>query len=404
MKRFIILTTTIRMMGGAQMYAANKLRYYEQLGWKPDIYFYNEGPIRIHYLKQFSRNLLQELSNPFLSSSEKLKREIIEKVIDNSSEEDELLFECHTPQLAYWGEYLAKNVNGKNTVFLIAESFPKFTNGELNFFEFKYKRKELLNTSSKSLKLIFQRIYDIQRFPEPEIQIDAYCNNVVDYEPTILPLEVTNADYTILSIGRLDKEYIKPTLDQLLKFIRNFDNIRFNLVFIGGDIENIMNDYIRHLFNNCKNVSLHLLGYLFPIPYDWLNISDVSIASANSVLVSANEGIPTIAIDTQDLQPMGVYGYTTNNYWTREDEPQNSIYDLLIDILIEKKFSKKDVEINRLDNLDLHLKPHIDFLNTSDKKKVFFDLESLYSNKEEALRLFKRKIKKMCIKLKLLKY
>lgn len=386
MKRFIVLTTTIRNMGGAQMYAANKLQFFEHLGWKPEIYFHNEGPVKIGYFKQFEGNLIPELLRPFIEFSKKEKERIAERILGEVKETDEILFECHTPDLAYWGEYLAKKANGKNTIYLLEEAFPKFRKREVDFYEFKYDRKELLNSVEESLRRIFHSRYNSEmQNSDSQYQIRAYCENVIDYTPIALPSEVKEADYSIISIGRLDKPYIKPMLDEILKFAGTHKDKTFNFIVVGGDWENKMNEYIKELFGEMKNVRLFLLGYIFPIPYDWVKVSDVSIASSNSILVSANEGVPTIGIDIHDYQPIGVYKHTTNNLWARENEPQIPLSEWLEEVLIKGKYPKKLEEHNMADELAEHLKPHLDKLNDSAKSKEYYDVEKMYSVGEKII-------------------
>lgn len=379
MKRFIILTSTIRNMGGAQMYAANKLAYYESLGWKPDIFFHNEGPVRINYLKQFEGNLIPELIRPFRSCSREFHEIIAHRILYRFDKDDEILIECHTPELAYWGEYLAQKARGKNTIYLLEENFPRFTKGELDFYEFKYSRRELMNSFSESLSRIFQGRYDEVHHVGHDPNIKAYCDNVLDYTPIDIPMEVRKASYSIISIGRLDKPYIKPMLDEIYKFSQKHTDKIINLIVAGGDLHNLMPDYIKEKFSSAKNVQLSLLGYIIPIPYDWIKISDVSIASSNSILVSANEGVPTIGIDIHDFQPIGIYGYTTNNLWTRENEPVVSISEWLESVLIKGEFKKKLVNNHAKDDVAEHLKPHYDLLMASDKTKEYYDVEGMYS-------------------------
>lgn len=378
MKRFIILTTTIRNMGGAQMYAANKMQYFKHLGWKPEIYFHSKGPVKIGYFKQFEGNLIPELLRPFIEFGKQEREQIAHRILGDFKESDEILLECHTPELAYWGEYLAKKCNGKNTVYLLEEAFPKFTAREVDFYEFKFDRKELLN-SVEECRRIFTNRYDETKHGVDKYHIRAYCDNVIDYTPIQLPVEVKEADHSIISIGRLDKPYIKPMLDEVLKFTGEHKDKIFNLIVVGGDWENKMNDYIRDLFSKRENVRLFLLGYIFPIPYDWVKISDVSIASSNSILVSANEGVPTIGIDIHDHQPIGVYKHTTDNLWHRENEPMTPLSEWLEEVLIKGKYPKKLIEHNLADELGEHLKPHLDKLNDSAKSKEYFDVENMYS-------------------------
>ena len=66
-----------------------------------------------------------------------------------------------------------------------------------------------------------------------------------------------------------------------------------------------------------------------------------------------NEGIPTIAIDGNDYDAIGVLGYTTNNCLFRnEHEPRIKIIDLLKDILESKNYSRKKIDNYKIEKLD----------------------------------------------------
>lgn len=403
MKRFIILSSTIRNMGGAQMYAANKLEYYERLGWKPDIYYYDIGPIRIEYLRQFESNYVPELKKHLRRCNKKEINKALGIILGNNYSEDDILIECHMPPLALWGELIADRSNGKNTVFLIEENLPRFTNAELSFYVFKFSRKEMLNSGENGLKRILQKKYDAIKYSDYNYSIKPYCSNVVDYTPIQLPEDVRNAEYSILSIGRLDKPYIKPMLKEILIFTEKHSDKRFNLIIIGGDLRNEMAEYIKNMFSCHKNVQLYLLGYIFPIPYDWISISDVAIAMSNSVLVSANEGIPSINLDIQDMEPIGVYGYTTENLWRRKDEEKKNIVLWLEEILIKRTFVKTGVKHDRYEELAKNLAPHLELLNMSSNTKEYFDVLHMYSYVDKFVFFLKRLILPVYLKLNKIK-
>lgn len=361
------------------MYAANKLAYFESLGWKPDMYYYDYGLVRIEYLKQFEGNYLPELKKPLRSSSKKEINRVLDSVMKGQGADDEILIECHMPALALWGELIAARSKGKNTIFLIEESLPRFSKAEVDFYEYKIGRKELLSSGEKRLKSILGRRYDAQKYGAYNFNLKPYCNNVVDYTPVKLPDEISDAEYSIISVGRLDKPYIKPMLDEILVFVKEYNRVHFNLIVVGDDHKFKMSNYIKGLFAEEHNISLFLLGYVFPVPYDWVKIADVSIASSNSILVTADEGIPTIGIDIGDNLPIGIYGQNTNNLWRRKDEPVRSISQWLDDILIKKMYTKNLQPNKRGKDLETHLKAHVDFLESSDQSKEYYDVENMFS-------------------------
>lgn len=63
-----------------------------------------------------------------------------------------------------------------------------------------------------------------------------FCSNVID-ENDEINIDLKRADYTILSIGRLDKPYIQTLLNELICFIGLHPQTRFNLIFIGGSAD-----------------------------------------------------------------------------------------------------------------------------------------------------------------------
>lgn len=58
---YIILTPTIKFVGGAQIYSLNKLHYYERKGWETKLFHANlPGEIIIEEMNKFEANYLDE--------------------------------------------------------------------------------------------------------------------------------------------------------------------------------------------------------------------------------------------------------------------------------------------------------------------------------------------------------
>lgn len=379
MKRYIFLTSGIRNMGGAQMYVANKSAYYESLGWEPNVYFYTEGQIYINYLQRFSNNLITDLGNNIWSLSKNKREKVIEQITNQISEDDEVVVESNLLSLAYWGELIAEKIRGKHVVFILQETIPQLTAKQAEFLDFKLNRKELLNSHSKSLHNIFKKHFKSD-YDTYNYQLVAYCSNVIDYTQTDVPSTIMDADYNIMSVGRLDKEYIKPMLDEIKIFAQKYTDKTFNLIFVGDDNSRTMGKYIKDLYSDTKNVYLSLLGYIFPIPYDWIKIVDISIASSNSVLVTSEVGIPTIAIDGRDLKAIGIHKHTTKStVFRKENEPALDISVLIEDVLINNKYQKNLKENNVKNELGQYFSPHAKLLEISSKEKLFYPVLDVYS-------------------------
>lgn len=379
MKKYIFLTSGIRNMGGAQMYVANKSAYLESLGWTPSVYFYTEGKIFINYLQRFENNLIPELGNSIWSISNDKRKKVIEQIVSEISESDEVVIESNLLSLAYWGELIAEKVRGKHVVFILQETIHPLNSKQAEFLDFKLNRKELLNSHSKPLHNIFKK-YFRPHYETYNYQLVPYCSNVVDYTHTEIPSTIGEADYNIMSVGRLDKDYIKPMLDEIKEFVQLYEDKTFNLIFIGDDNSRIMGEYIQNLYSDVRNVNLSLLGYTFPIPYDWIKIVDVSIASSNSVLVTSESGVPTITVDGRDSKAIGIYEHTTKSrVFRKEHEPVLAISTLLEDVLIKKKYSKNLKESQAENELGLYFSPHIKLLEISSEEKSYFNVFGIYS-------------------------
>ncbi len=192
-------------------------------------------------------------------------------------------------------------------------------------------------------------------------------------------MEIENADYNILSLGRLEKPYVLPNLLETQKFIHQHKDKKFNLIFIGGEPKGREEEIkIRKTFQNDTNITLFFLGYMFPVPANLININDVAIATANSVLAASNEGVPTIVIDIHDNLPIGIYGKTTNTRFSRTSEPPTSLISLLEDVLIQKKFPKTaPIVSNEQEEIENAFGEQIEFLNLSSNDKSYYDVMSL---------------------------
>ncbi|MBR5483598.1 MAG: glycosyltransferase [Alistipes sp.] len=379
MKKYIILTSGIRNMGGAQMYVANKASYYESLGWECAVFFYTEGPVYINYLKRFADNFIPELANSIWSLSKKSRDSIIKRICNEINNCDEVVIESNLLSLAYWGELIAQKIGGKHVVFILQETIPSLTSVQAEFLDFKLNRKELLNSHNRALHNIFKSHYK-SLYDNYNYQLVPYCSNVLDNTPTEKPPTIIDADYNIFSIGRLDKDYIKPMLDEIKTFVEKYQTHHFNLVFIGNDNSHVMEEYIQDHFSSTKNVHLSLLGYVFPVPYDWIKLADISIASSNSVLITSEVGIPTIAIDGRDLKAIGIHNHTTTStVFRKESEPEVSVSSLIEAVLIKRQYAKNLKPALLDEKLNFHFSKHAELVTSSSRQQLYFDVINIYN-------------------------
>lgn len=381
MKHYIILTPSISNMGGSEMFTANKVQYLQNNGWDVRVFFANpHGEIKIEALRQFSMNLIPEIGFAFYYINKRTRYKIINRICEGVSCDDETIIESHLLVQGYWGELIAKACNGRNILNAMEENIKPLSNNEAAFVEFKLKRMEILNASIKSFHRYFNDKYKEEYSSYTHDLMRAYCSNVTTNDDAF-ECGLSPANYNIMSIGRLDKPYILPMFGEIANFAKKNSRDKMNVIVIGGSPDGGVENKIKMLFSDIKNITLYFYGYLFPIPTKLLQQADVSIAMANSVLVTSDLGIPTIVLDIHDLQPIGIYGRTTTNQFSRDNEPIQRIPVLLNDVLIEHKYNKiapKAIDIN--EELDKVYGKQIKFLDLSmSQDNIYYDVEKVFS-------------------------
>lgn len=334
MKRYIFLTTSIRQIGGAQLYIARKIEFLNKLGWKADVFYYNSGNIKIPILKQFEKNCIDKLGLPF-SFFKKRQKDMIARCI-LGGEKDTIIIESHTINLSFWGEYLASKVEAKHLCYLLSEDFSAIDKEMQSFFHFKLSQNLLFGISNKSISLLLPEIQESDK--HCLLAVGCTSNNVEDYDDSRLH-NMPSADFNILSIGRLEKSYISSMIDSVVNFANN-NKKHINVIVVGDSADPSITNRIVEKIQSNELTNCIFLGYTFPIPKKLFTIADVCISSAGSCCVAYNEGIPTISIDSLDYAAIGLYGLTTKNtiYRDKEQEPQIQVEVFLKKILIDREF------------------------------------------------------------------
>lgn len=382
MKHYIILTGAICNMGGAEMFTSNKVRYLHQQSWKVNVFFFNRsGKILLDNLSEFKDNYLPELRYGYYYYSPGQREKILDVLCSGISLLDEVIVESHLMNLTYWGEMMAKRCKGISILNVMEEKIARPTAGIADFIKFKMKRWEILNGSSKALKNRYlQQWYDEGYDMYTHTLMNPLCSNVVSDIDTSIDIPATNSGINIMSIGRLDKPYIKPMFEEVHKYISDNPGNDYNLLVVGGSPNGEVESIIKKLFENLTNMKLYLYGYMYPVPMKLLRIVDVCIASANSVLVTAEQGIPTISISIDDAMPLGIYGITTNNKFVRENEPIIPVSTWLRQVLSEgMHLCKSGVVRDPEAEFDDAFKTQLEFISRTQRKKEYYDVMKIHS-------------------------
>lgn len=383
-KLYIILAQSIINIGGAEIYARNKYTYLRNAGWDCMVISTRQGKIVIEDLKQFESTIFKELRfGPHLYSratKTKLLKKLV-SILPDPTRYEEVIVESHSLTLSLWGELLSKEISAKHLAFLLEEHCDLNTQ-KYDYLKFKHNRGELAGINKQSLKLFFQPYEDLP--DDKSYCLLAHCTNSVEDTAYSKWDSIPCAQYNIGSIGRLEKPFLQTVIKDIQDFINENPESSFNLFFIGGETDGgKVTEQIYSTFSNYNNVKVYITGFLYPIPLSLINKIDVFLSSAGSVRVSENAGKFTVAYDTNDLQPIGIYGFTTDNSLIRESEPVISGKDWLNKILIEKTFTLKEKEfIPFRPTFDAHL----EFLKKGNRHLEYYDFSKWRLNLKDMAR------------------
>lgn len=376
MKTYIFLNNSIRQMGGAQMYIRNKMLALEKEGWHVEVFYYLEGKILIPELKKFKDNRIENLRFPIFSLNKNTRKQVLNIISNRVKKSDDVVIESVTFGFRHWGELIAEHLSGLNLLFFVNESYPKLSKAEEDYLLWKQKRGEYLNHISVKKKASIKVASEHNN--KYEFVLTPY-NNVVSSES--IDFEFDKSLPIITSVGRLEKNYIIKMVLEVIKFAEDND-IKVNLFFIGGASEKGYIDNIKAELSKTNKVIPHFFGYLFPIPANILDVTNVVIAVSGAVLVGVSRNIPTISIDVNDSYPLGVFGHTTHSRLFRTNEPIISTSELLKDIILDNKYKET---VNYIDpDVDVINRHNSDLINKLlSNSKVYYNVMEISSFKDK---------------------
>ena len=374
MNKYIFLSFAVPVIGGTQIYLRNKLLYLEKKGWSPIIITEeSEGEICVKELLPYKDYIIPELiQSPWLLKKSK-RLEVIEKMVRIIGEVDHnTVIETNFIMATLWGELLAERLKVKHFIFLIQEDYSLINVKFMKYFEFKLKRGELAGNTPVAISKLFEGYKEIPK--EYDTYLNAYCSNTVEDCKSIHNNCISKADYHIGSIGRINKPFVMPMIDDLIKFAAKHKEKTFQLVMFGGSPNRDEINAIIKKIDSVDNIDVYITGPIFPIPKELLNKIDVFISSAGAAATSANLGHITIVIDANDFEPIGILGYTTNELVHRiPGTPHQQTDELLEDVLFKEKYQRK-TELNIIDEKEYYkaFDKHIKYLENSVKTKEYY--------------------------------
>lgn len=387
MNRYIFLTTSIRNIGGAQLYISRKLDWLKKEGWDVDVYYYNDGEIKIDNLKAYSGNYIKALSIPYPLITERIFSAIVKKVKNKGGYGYDFVFlESHTIQLSLIGEKLAKELNAAHMLYWLSENHPKSYLIYSDFFKCKLKVNALYCISDVTLTSFMG--YSELTKNRGLVAIGSASNNIEDI-PFPLGDQTPFADYNILSLGRLEKPYMDNMISGIISFMKYYPQNTLKLYLVGGAAEVKDELKIKNKLKHHENIFPIFVGYMHPVPRRIFQIVDMALTSSGSSWLPYSQNVPTVTFDANDLQPIGILGYTTRNPTYRKDnEPIYSVETYLENILVKKIKYDKIPNMRSIPSENLDYSSHSRVMNEIVRNKRYCDIILKRSLKEKILLFF----------------
>ncbi len=345
MRKYVFLTFAVAGIGGTQIFVRNKLLFLQRQGRQVTVITTEPGryeDICVEELRPFFPMITPELiRNPYLCSR-KFRETLLCRLESFIAPEagDEITIESNFMAVTLWGELLARRLKARHLIYLIQEDyhlpFPKW----LRFFAFKYRRGELAANTPRALPKLFEGFMEIPS--DRNGALAAPCSNVIEDCDSRFEALIGGADYYIGSLGRINKPFVPKMVADVVGYVRKHPDKQFQLVFFGGSPEPDDVDAVSAQTAEIPNLHLLVTGAIFPVPKRLIEKMDVFLSSAGAAKSSADLGIPTIVIDANDFEPIGVVHHTTEDLVHRNPSlPHKTTVSLLDEILFEKKYPRQ---------------------------------------------------------------
>lgn len=334
---YIFITPSIVSIGGAELYVSNKMKHLQQMGWKVLVCSFSRGEVKIDNLKAFIPYINRVAGIKYERTDNKTRHEYTKQFAKYKGAR-RVIIESHTTNLAYWAELVASEIHAVHLTFLLTETFPKLNSNQKNFFEKKYNQKMLYGIKPQSIANLMGNSFE---YKDTLLLAMGGNYNVVSPEIEYDIDELPNADYKILSLGRLNKPYVISMMESVSLFAQRNMQSQVLLTMLGGYGDEKIHDFSKKLESQHSNLKVAIMNEMNPIPQNIFLYHDAAIAVAGCATICSQQGLPTITIDANDHKGIGVLNETTNNNTLRVDEPALEVNDVLEDILVKKKYPKR---------------------------------------------------------------
>lgn len=379
MKEYIFFAQSIKDNGGGQIYYLNKIKHLRSLGWVVQVISRDyKGEIVYNDFLPYKNNVIPEIGFSLCYFTKKDIRKITTKILTiiGDTHNKEIVIESNWIETSEWAEVIARKIEAKHVIYLLSEQ--NKIGFSSDFLRFKLLRNEVSSISTHVTTNLFQDKSLLDNYKW--LSIPASCYSLSTPQNVECPelVKIKNSsqyDCIISYFGRIQKMTIKD-FNQVMQFSLINKTLNIGFIVLGYNSENEVARFDTIINNKPDNLNIFFLPMMQTLPKDFFNFSDVIIASAGCAMIAAYEKAITITIDTDTDEPIGILGITTGQITFSNIHHNNSLYGLLCDILIVKKYKKSSID-TKLFNKDF-LKAKEMFLKfiSFDKNLKYYDFST----------------------------
>lgn len=390
------MTTSTKNAGGIQCYLAAKAKHLEENGWNVSVFCCASRSESIHCPIAFLEKYLEKGNitamgvPPFLLPKFLVKRTLnrMVKSLGSIDPSEDCIIESHMDVDSQWGELLASRIGARHYNCLMPENYRtgKTYEAKIEFYKFKFKRKELLGSIST-----FSRLFDgylnvsESDFPAAvlidESPIQDVYNEVVD--------KLERKDWNICYIGRGNKPYVANIIADTAKFAKQFPNKKIQLIFVTDNLIT-HKELVEQSLQISPNLSINNIGMLHPIPKMLYEKVDVVIAGSGSARHSCEEGAIVIVADPESNQSLGILGYETmNSLYRSNDSVLSDFCDALKRVLVHKDYLNMQNKWPEKMGVAKCTEHNFWLFSQSERKIEYYDENKLLKGRVDLVRIFK---------------
>ena len=179
-KLYLIFTTRLDTVGGAEMYTAGKSNYLKKLGWQVQCFSLGIDvgttatiPFLDEYVKNGNASFKFLIHHPY--NFRRWEQEFfLQSLIDHleipNPQEYEIIIETQDISEHFWGELLAQRLGARHFCIFLHEVYNQDYNDNVDFYYFKWKRNELI-TNKIAVQKVFRGYKNVTDtlYPIPDI-------------------------------------------------------------------------------------------------------------------------------------------------------------------------------------------------------------------------------------------